>query len=190
MAVNLSRRFRPRRVQPRPGRHGRARLDREPPLPDGGFDAAPAQLAVHFIASPVAGLPETGRATRQGSAGRRVFLGSLRRRFGAAAYGLTTRSTRSIRLAERVGAPRPAARVGARDFRGLVGALRARRRDNGRRGRRDWPRARRATPRSLPRSAPARAVTIDARPEANHAAEPLDSWRAGSETRVSLRVRN
>ncbi len=36
------------------------------PFPDGGFDAALAQLAVHFMSDPVAGLREMARVTRQG----------------------------------------------------------------------------------------------------------------------------
>jgi SAM-dependent methyltransferase len=36
------------------------------PLPDGRFDAALAQLVVHFMADPVAGLREMGRVTRPG----------------------------------------------------------------------------------------------------------------------------
>jgi ubiquinone/menaquinone biosynthesis C-methylase UbiE len=38
------------------------------PLPDGRFDAALAQLVVHFMADPVAGLREMGRVTRAGGA--------------------------------------------------------------------------------------------------------------------------
>jgi SAM-dependent methyltransferase len=36
------------------------------PFPDGAFDAALAQLVVHFMADPVAGLREMGRVTRRG----------------------------------------------------------------------------------------------------------------------------
>ncbi len=36
------------------------------PFPDGGFDAAMAQLVVHFMADPVLGLREMGRVTRPG----------------------------------------------------------------------------------------------------------------------------
>jgi SAM-dependent methyltransferase len=36
------------------------------PFPDGAFDAALAQLVVHFMADPVAGLHEMGRVTRPG----------------------------------------------------------------------------------------------------------------------------
>jgi SAM-dependent methyltransferase len=36
------------------------------PFPDGAFDAALAQLVVHFMADPVAGLHEMGRVTRGG----------------------------------------------------------------------------------------------------------------------------
>jgi SAM-dependent methyltransferase len=36
------------------------------PFPDGAFDAALAQLVVHFMADPVAGLQEMGRVTRRG----------------------------------------------------------------------------------------------------------------------------
>jgi SAM-dependent methyltransferase len=36
------------------------------PFPDGSFDAALAQLVVHFMADPVAGLREMGRVTRPG----------------------------------------------------------------------------------------------------------------------------
>jgi SAM-dependent methyltransferase len=36
------------------------------PFPDGAFDAAMAQLVVHFMADPVAGLREMGRVTRPG----------------------------------------------------------------------------------------------------------------------------
>lgn len=36
------------------------------PYPDGGFDAALAQLVVHFMSDPVAGLAEMARVTRQG----------------------------------------------------------------------------------------------------------------------------
>src|SRR5580765_1100353 len=38
------------------------------PLPDGAFDAALAQLVVHFMADPVAGLREMARVTRRGGA--------------------------------------------------------------------------------------------------------------------------
>jgi ubiquinone/menaquinone biosynthesis C-methylase UbiE len=38
------------------------------PLPDDGFDAALAQLVVHFMADPVAGLREMARVTRAGGA--------------------------------------------------------------------------------------------------------------------------
>jgi ubiquinone/menaquinone biosynthesis C-methylase UbiE len=38
------------------------------PLPDGAFDAALAQLVVHFMADPVAGLREMARVTRAGGA--------------------------------------------------------------------------------------------------------------------------
>src|SRR3984885_16207231 len=36
------------------------------PFPDGTFDAALAQLVVHFMADPVRGLREMGRVTRPG----------------------------------------------------------------------------------------------------------------------------
>src|SRR5215472_10064718 len=36
------------------------------PFPDRAFDAALAQLVVHFMADPVAGLREMGRVTRRG----------------------------------------------------------------------------------------------------------------------------
>jgi SAM-dependent methyltransferase len=36
------------------------------PFPDGAFDAALAQLVVHFMTDPVAGLREMGRVTRPG----------------------------------------------------------------------------------------------------------------------------
>ena len=36
------------------------------PFPDGAFDAAMAQLVVHFMADPVTGLREMGRVTRPG----------------------------------------------------------------------------------------------------------------------------
>ena len=36
------------------------------PFPDGGFDAALAQLVVHFMSDPVAGLAEMARVTRRG----------------------------------------------------------------------------------------------------------------------------
>jgi SAM-dependent methyltransferase len=36
------------------------------PFPDGGFDVTLAQLVVHFMANPVAGLREMGRVTRPG----------------------------------------------------------------------------------------------------------------------------
>ena len=36
------------------------------PFPDGAFDAVLAQLVVHFMADPVAGLREMGRVTRRG----------------------------------------------------------------------------------------------------------------------------
>ena len=36
------------------------------PFPDGGFDAALAQLVVHFMSDPVAGLREMARVTRPG----------------------------------------------------------------------------------------------------------------------------
>src|SRR4029077_6161106 len=38
------------------------------PYPDGGFDAALAQLVVHFMADPMAGLREVGRVTKPGGA--------------------------------------------------------------------------------------------------------------------------
>ena len=40
----------------------------ELPFPDGAFDAGIAQLVVHFMADPVAGLREMGRVTRPGGA--------------------------------------------------------------------------------------------------------------------------
>jgi SAM-dependent methyltransferase len=38
------------------------------PFPDGAFDAAMAQLVVHFMTDPVTGLREMGRVTRPGGA--------------------------------------------------------------------------------------------------------------------------
>ena len=45
------------------------------PFPDAGFDAALAQLVVHFMADPVTGLREMGRVTRPIS--RRPCTGSV-----------------------------------------------------------------------------------------------------------------
>ena len=46
-------------------REGRAE---QLPFPDASFDVALAQLVVHFMADPVAGLAEMGRVTRSGGA--------------------------------------------------------------------------------------------------------------------------
>ncbi len=48
------------------------------PFPDDTFDAVLAQLVVHFMQDPVAGLSEMGRVTRPGGNGRRVRVGSRR----------------------------------------------------------------------------------------------------------------
>ena len=49
-----------------PGVDVRRSAAEELPFPDGAFDAAMAQLVVHFMADPVTGLQEMGRATRSG----------------------------------------------------------------------------------------------------------------------------
>ena len=49
-----------------PGVDIRRSVAEELPFPDGGFDAAMAQLVVHFMADPVLGLREMGRVTRPG----------------------------------------------------------------------------------------------------------------------------
>ena len=49
-----------------PGVDIRRSVAEELPFPDGGFDAAMAQLVVHFMADPVRGLREMGRVTRPG----------------------------------------------------------------------------------------------------------------------------
>jgi len=54
------------------------------PLPDGAFDAALAQLVVHFMADPVAGLAGDGARHAPGRRSRRLRLGPFRRRFGGA----------------------------------------------------------------------------------------------------------
>ena len=52
------------------GRHPGVKVERAPaehlPFPDDAFDAAVAQLVVHFMADPVAGLAEMARVTRPG----------------------------------------------------------------------------------------------------------------------------
>ena len=45
------------------------------PFPDGRFDASLAQLVVHFMADPVAGLREMARVTRRGGNGVMVVFG-------------------------------------------------------------------------------------------------------------------
>jgi SAM-dependent methyltransferase len=49
-----------------PGVHIRQSVAEQLPFPDAGFDAALAQLVVHFMADPVTGLREMGRVTRTG----------------------------------------------------------------------------------------------------------------------------
>ena len=49
-----------------PGADVRLAAAEQLPFPDGSFDAAMAQLVVHFMADPVAGLGEMGRVTRPG----------------------------------------------------------------------------------------------------------------------------
>jgi SAM-dependent methyltransferase len=49
-----------------PGVDVRRSAAEELPFPDGAFDAAMAQLVVHFMADPVTGLREMGRVTRPG----------------------------------------------------------------------------------------------------------------------------
>lgn len=49
-----------------PGVNVRRSAAEQLPFPDGGFDAAMAQLVVHFMADPVLGLREMGRVTRPG----------------------------------------------------------------------------------------------------------------------------
>ena len=49
-----------------PGADVRVAAAEQLPFPDGRFDAALAQLVVHFMADPVAGLREMGRVTRPG----------------------------------------------------------------------------------------------------------------------------
>jgi len=49
-----------------PGAHVRRGVAEDLPFPDGRFDAALAQLVVHFLQDPVAGLREMGRVVRPG----------------------------------------------------------------------------------------------------------------------------
>jgi SAM-dependent methyltransferase len=49
-----------------PGTDVRVAAAEQLPFPDGSFDVALAQLVVHFMADPVAGLREMGRVTRPG----------------------------------------------------------------------------------------------------------------------------
>jgi SAM-dependent methyltransferase len=49
-----------------PGVDVRSLAAEQLPFPDGGFDVAAAQLVVHFMADPVAGLREMRRVTRRG----------------------------------------------------------------------------------------------------------------------------
>src|SRR3954469_23378350 len=49
-----------------PGADVRLASAEDLPFPDDGFDAALAQLVVHFMADPVAGIREMGRVTRPG----------------------------------------------------------------------------------------------------------------------------
>lgn len=49
-----------------PGVHVRRGVAEDLPFPDGRFDAALAQLVVHFMKDPVAGLREMGRVVRPG----------------------------------------------------------------------------------------------------------------------------
>ena len=120
------------------------------PLPDDRFDTALAQLVVHFMSDPEAGLREMGRVTQARWRRRGVRLGSRRRR-QRAALGLLRGAPRGRPVPpERVRAPRdppgPPGRAlrrrrlrrgaggdahrarRARELRGLVGAVRARRR--------------------------------------------------------------
>ena len=67
------------------------------PFPDAGFDAALAQLVVHFMADPVTGLREMGRVTRTpGLAG--VREGHLAQLFAQAGLGAIQVTTLTVRV--------------------------------------------------------------------------------------------
>ena len=144
----------------------------ELPFPDGGFDAALAQLVVHFMPDPVAGLTEMARVTRLDGvvapcvwdlAGGRAPLSP----FWRAARELDPGVERRVRPRRCAGRspPRAVRRGGhrrrrggravgdgrARELRGVVGAVHARRRPR----RELCAVARRARARDAPRAVPA-----------------------------------
>ena len=67
-AVDPSRSFVAAARQRHPGADVRVATAEELPFADGGFDAALAQLVVHFMADPAAGLREMARVTKRGGA--------------------------------------------------------------------------------------------------------------------------
>ena len=73
----------PRRATRHPGVDVQRARPRHLPFPDDAFDAALAQLVVHFMADPVAGLARDGARDAPGRRRRGLRLGS-RRRPGAA----------------------------------------------------------------------------------------------------------
>ena len=66
------------------------------PFPDGTFDAALAQLVVHFMTDPVAGLREMARVTREDGRRRSVRVGSRPGRTGPTLRVLGGRDASSI----------------------------------------------------------------------------------------------
>ena len=149
------------------------------PFADGEFDAALAQLVVHFMADPVAGLKEMARVggvvaacvwDHQGGQGPLgVFWEAVRSLDPDARDESDLAGAREGHLAElfaqaglgEIEQTRDRGAGRARELRGVVGAVHARRRPGGRV--RGAPRARRARPaaRPLPGAAPARAVHGD-----------------------------
>ena len=89
---------RPSRSSRRPARASPASTSGGPPpsgcrSPTPSFDAALAQLVVHFMSDPVAGLAEMARVTRRERCRRRLRLGSRRRPGPARACSGTRRAS-------------------------------------------------------------------------------------------------
>ena len=96
------------------------------PFADGAFDAALAQLVVHFMADPVAGLGEMGRVTRRGGCGGGVCLGSRGRQGATRRCSGKPRASSSLMSTMRPGWRGPA-KVTWRSCAGRRGCARSRR---------------------------------------------------------------
>ena len=123
----------------------RAKREARPMFEDQAFDAAPAQLVVHLMADPVAGLREMARVTRErgivrlGSRWRQGrSAGSGKRRASSIPTSRTSRTWRAPVVATLPSCPgsgaarhrghRSLSRPQASELRGLVGAVHAWRR--------------------------------------------------------------